>query len=82
MTPPTSEQVADVALFLEGTYPYVLGGVSSWVDQIIRGLPELTFALFYLGSEKKPDQEVQYSLPSMCFPSPRSTCTTASRRRI
>ncbi|MCF7763726.1 MAG: GT4 family glycosyltransferase PelF [Verrucomicrobia bacterium] len=64
MTPSTSEQVADVALFLEGTYPYVLGGVSSWVDQIIRGLPELTFALFYLGSEKKPDQEVQYSLPS------------------
>ena len=53
MTPPTSEQVADVAPFLEGTYPYVLGGVSSWVDQIIRGLPELTFALFYLGSEKK-----------------------------
>ncbi len=35
--------VADVCLMLEGTYPYVLGGVSAWVDQIIKGLPELKF---------------------------------------
>ena len=54
---------ADVGLFLEGTYPYVMGGVSAWVDQIIRGLPDLTFSLFYIGSRKEADQEMQYSLP-------------------
>jgi hypothetical protein len=34
----------------EGTYPYVNGGVSSWVHQLIRGLPELNFGLVFLGS--------------------------------
>lgn len=29
---------ADVTLLLEGTYPMVRGGVSAWVDQLIRGL--------------------------------------------
>jgi hypothetical protein len=35
---------ADIGLLLEGTFPYVSGGVSSWVNQIIRGFPEYTFA--------------------------------------
>ena len=42
-------QVADIAFLLEGTYPYIRGGVSSWVHQIIRGLPELTFSIAFLG---------------------------------
>lgn len=29
-SPPKAPQ-ADIALLLEGTYPYVSGGVSSWV---------------------------------------------------
>ena len=33
--------VADVGLLLEGTYPYVSGGVSSWVHQIINGFPRV-----------------------------------------
>jgi len=32
---------ADICLLLEGTYPYVRGGVSSWVKQIIQGMPNL-----------------------------------------
>ncbi len=54
---------ADVCLMLEGTYPYVLGGVSAWVDQIIRGLPELKFALFFLGSAKADYKKQNYQLP-------------------
>ena len=27
---------ADIALVLEGTFPYVSGGVSSWINQILR----------------------------------------------
>ena len=40
----------DVGLLLEGTYPYVSGGVSSWVHEIISGLPELTFGAIFLGA--------------------------------
>ncbi|OYW31068.1 MAG: hypothetical protein B7Z51_05725, partial [Methyloversatilis sp. 12-65-5] len=40
----------DVALLLEGTFPYVSGGVSSWVNQIIRAFPDLTFAVVFIGS--------------------------------
>jgi len=39
-----------IGLLLEGTYPYVAGGVSSWVHQIIRAFPEYRFALAFLGS--------------------------------
>ncbi|MBT9587499.1 GT4 family glycosyltransferase PelF [bacterium] len=38
----------DVLLILEGTYPYVSGGVSSWVHSLIQDLGELQFGLLYL----------------------------------
>ncbi len=58
-----SDTVADVGLVLEGTYPYVMGGVSAWVDQIIRGLPDVTFALFYIGSKRDLSNKQHYKLP-------------------
>ncbi|MBX3192142.1 MAG: GT4 family glycosyltransferase PelF [Labilithrix sp.] len=57
------DEVADVTLLLEGTYPYVSGGVSSWVHQIIRGLPELRFALVFLGGERESYPRLRYELP-------------------
>ncbi len=36
---------ADVCLFLEGTYPYVAGGVSQWTHELILSQPQLTFHL-------------------------------------
>jgi glycosyltransferase involved in cell wall biosynthesis len=42
----------DVVLLLEGTYPYVRGGVSSWVHQIVSALPGVSFHLAFLGSRK------------------------------
>jgi len=38
----------DVCLVLEGTYPYVSGGVSSWTHDLIKEQPHLTFTLFCL----------------------------------
>ena len=55
---------ADVALILEGTYPYIQGGVSSWIHQIINGLPNLTFALIFLGDRKENYSEMKFELPS------------------
>lgn len=54
---------ADIGLLLEGTFPYVSGGVSSWVNQIIRGFPELTFAIVFLGSRKEDYGDPRYALP-------------------
>ena len=55
---------ADVCLLLEGTYPFVRGGVSSWVHQIISGLPELTFSLVFVGSRRVDYAEQKYQLPA------------------
>ena len=60
---PQTEPIADVTLFLEGTYPYVLGGVSAWVHQIITGLPELKFSLCYIGAKHDPKAKQHYKLP-------------------
>jgi glycosyltransferase involved in cell wall biosynthesis len=60
---PQQAPVADIALLLEGTYPYIRGGVSSWVHQIITGLPDLTFALVFLGGAREHYGEPQYQLP-------------------
>jgi polysaccharide biosynthesis protein PelF len=54
---------ADIGLILEGTYPYVRGGVSSWVHQIIQGLSEFTFALIFVGDKADSYPEMQYELP-------------------
>lgn len=56
-------KTADVCLVLEGTYPYVQGGVSSWVHQIVTELSDVTFALFYLGSTRTQAQQKRYTPP-------------------
>jgi polysaccharide biosynthesis protein PelF len=55
---------ADVCLVLEGTYPYVSGGVSTWVHQIISAMPELRFSIFHLGANRESCREKKYQLPA------------------
>lgn len=59
---PTSDRV-DIMLLLEGTFPYVSGGVSSWVNQILLGFPEYRFGAVFLGSSPDDYGEMQYQLP-------------------
>ncbi len=59
----SKEPIADVALLLEGTYPYVRGGVSSWVHQIISSLKEFTFSIVFLGGDRESYGEMRYELP-------------------
>src|SRR5258708_18321027 len=56
-------EAADIGLLLEGTFPYVSGGVSSWVNQIIRAFPQYTFALCFLGSRPQDYPKMSYALP-------------------
>ena len=54
---------ADVVLLLEGTYPYIRGGVSSWVHQIILGKPELKFHIVFLGGHPSFYGDMHYDIP-------------------
>lgn len=53
----------DITLLLEGSYPFVRGGVSTWVHQLIEGLPEFNFSLVYLGAQRAMPHEIRYRLP-------------------
>lgn len=55
---------ADICLLLEGTYPYVSGGVSTWVHQILTAYPGWKFAIFYIGGQKEPGAKFKYEVPS------------------
>ena len=61
--PHAQRRQADVGLLLEGTFPYVAGGVSSWVNQIIRGFPDITFAVVFIGSLEEEYGAAKYELP-------------------
>ncbi|MDA8094621.1 MAG: GT4 family glycosyltransferase PelF [Betaproteobacteria bacterium] len=54
----------DVTLLLEGTYPYIKGGVSTWVHQLISALPHWRFGAVFVGSRRQDYGGVQYQLPS------------------
>ncbi len=55
---------ADIALLLEGTFPYVRGGVSSWVNQIICTFPQYTFACIFVGGREEDYGDLAYELPA------------------
>ena len=54
---------ADICLLLEGTWPYVRGGVSSWIHQMILGLPELTFTVMFIGGQRQAYSGRRYEIP-------------------
>ena len=54
---------ADVCLLVEGTYPFVAGGVSSWVHDIILGHPDLRFSIVNIGSHPEAYGAPRFQLP-------------------
>jgi glycosyltransferase involved in cell wall biosynthesis len=62
---------ADVCLIVEGAYPYVAGGVSSWVDWLMRSQSHLSFSVVAISSgreqlrpryQRPPNQITQHDL--------------------
>jgi glycosyltransferase involved in cell wall biosynthesis len=54
----------DILIPSEGTYPYVQGGVSSWIAQLIKGQPQYTFGIVFIGSKREEyPAEPLYELP-------------------
>src|SRR5258706_5585187 len=54
---------ADVCLLLEGTFPYVRGGVSSWVNEMVRAYPSSRFSIVFIGSREEDYAGAAYALP-------------------
>ncbi|HXU04844.1 MAG TPA: GT4 family glycosyltransferase PelF [Polyangia bacterium] len=71
-------EIPDVCLLVEGTYPFVSGGVSSWVHDVICGHPELTFAVLYVGSYPGAHGEPRYQLPANVVALHRVFCQEAA----
>ncbi len=58
----TSREPADVCLIVEGCYPFVPGGVSGWIDWLIRTQPELKFSVVSLWPSPKGTSP-RYEMP-------------------
>jgi glycosyltransferase involved in cell wall biosynthesis len=52
-----------VLMVTEGTYPYAVGGVSSWCDLIVRGIPEVEWLLLPLVGSNMPARPL-FDLPA------------------
>lgn len=53
-----------ICLILEGSYPYVRGGVSTWTDAFIRSMPEHEFVLWTIGDMESKRGKFKYELPA------------------
>ena len=53
----------DVCLILEGTYPYVSGGVSTWVHQLVTSMPEVRFEILHIGAKQSSEHKPKYEVP-------------------
>ncbi|MEO2069108.1 MAG: GT4 family glycosyltransferase PelF [Desulfurobacteriaceae bacterium] len=53
----------DILIIAEGTYPFVRGGVSSWIRDLINGLSEFNFGVVFVGSRKEDYGDIKYPIP-------------------
>jgi glycosyltransferase involved in cell wall biosynthesis len=53
-----------ICIIAEGSYPYVTGGVSSWIHSLITNIPEHEFVIFTIGAFEKQRGQFKYKLPS------------------
>jgi glycosyltransferase involved in cell wall biosynthesis len=56
-------KVYDVCLLLEGTYPFVSGGVSSWLHNLISGIPDISFTAICILPSSQTKWEHKYRVP-------------------
>lgn len=57
------DQHIDVCFLVEGAYPYVAGGVSSWIHEMILSFPDLNFGIIALLPDREYPHELRYDLP-------------------
>ena len=52
-----------ICMIVEGSYPYIVGGVSSWVQMLISQMPEHEFIVYSIAAEEKERGNFCYTLP-------------------
>ena len=52
-----------ICVILEGCYPYVTGGVSTWVHQYMKAMPEHEFVLWTVAASSEDAGKFKYQLP-------------------
>ena len=53
----------EVCILAEGSYPYISGGVSSWINTLIRGMPDNKFKIFSIMPSLSELGEYKYEIP-------------------
>ena len=52
-----------VCLVAEGCYPYVVGGVSGWINSLIKSFPNIEFILLAIVANRSQRGKFVYELP-------------------
>lgn len=52
-----------IALLLEGTYPYVTGGVGNWAHELIQRSSQYDFTVVAITDQPRVSKDVQYPMP-------------------
>ena len=73
---------ADVCLLLEGTYPFVPGGVSSWVHQIVSSMPDVRFAVVHVSPTPGHYRERVFEVPDNVIDVSETFLTRPRPRRL
>jgi glycosyltransferase involved in cell wall biosynthesis len=54
----------EICLVLEGTYPFVPGGVSSWVHTLVGAMPERAFRIEHIGPHPGAYRQASFQMPA------------------
>lgn len=57
------QETVDVAIIAESTYPFLKGGVSAVIQDIVVGNPDLTFGIIHIAWDSSCPQEHLYPVP-------------------
>lgn len=52
-----------VCIVVEGCYPYVVGGVSSWVHSLIKQFPNVEFIIQTIAADRSIRGKFVYEMP-------------------
>ena len=52
-----------ICVICEGCYPFVAGGVSSWLHGLIRSMPQHEFVIWAIGAQEKQRNHYAYEMP-------------------
>lgn len=53
-----------ICIVAEGSYPYITGGVSSWIHLLANKMPEHEFVIYTIAAQKRMQGQFKYELPT------------------